>query len=93
MKQFHPSGNLVVLQPIPQFTTTAGLLLVDKYKRDQQLWTVIAVGPGRRTRKGQFILPDVLPGDKVLTPGIPNVRHTWDDGVVIMDADEILLKF
>lgn len=94
MRKFNPTGNLVVLQPIPHNTQTdSGLFLTDKHKQDQQLWTVLCVGPGRLSKKGIRVPVELNSGDKVVTAGIPNTRHTWDDGVVLMDAQEILAKY
>lgn len=56
-------------------------------------WRVLGVGPGRRTKKGILVPPEVAPGDCVLTGIYLGPKVALDDGTVVIDADEILAKW
>lgn len=57
--------------------------------------TVLAVGPGYKTRDGDLVPVTVAPGDKVLLPeygGMP-VKFEAEEDVFLFRNDEILAKF
>jgi len=87
-------GNTVLLAPIVQPNVSdGGIFLVDRYQDDRQRWVVLAVGPGRTTKKGALVAPELKPGDKVLfNPQLPDgIRHVFEDGSrwTIVDASRI----
>lgn len=63
-----PLGNRVVVEPLEQEDITAGgIVLPETAKEKPQKGTVIAAGPGERSKKsGDHIPMDVKEGDTVL---------------------------
>lgn len=93
MITIRPTGNLVVIQPIESgLRTQGGLHLPESAKPAQQIWRVLHVGPGRRSKNGSRIPIDLKPGDKVITPEVFNNRMIYTDGVQVVDAEEIVAK-
>lgn len=62
-------GNSVLVESLPQVQKSAGgVHLPQQYRDDQTQWRVLAVGPGRKNKKGVLVAPEVKPGDRVLAP-------------------------
>lgn len=85
-------GNTVWLKPLPQETQSHGGIFYDMSRRDdRKQWIVVAIGAGRKLKDGTTLPPEVRPGDKCLcNVGIGN-RYTFDDGSVIVEADQVEL--
>lgn len=82
-------GNTVLVEPLPDADmqkSASGIFLVNRYKKSNLKFRVLAVGPGelrrRLKRSGKRVILDVLdkpevePGDCVLT------RALLDDGII-----------
>ena len=84
--------NLVLLGPLPQPEKSAGgIALSASYSYDNWQYRVLAVGPGKRLRDGTILCPEVRPGDRCLfRPGVGN-PYTFEDGRLIVEADQILM--
>ncbi|HXW52205.1 MAG TPA: co-chaperone GroES [Candidatus Acidoferrales bacterium] len=65
--ELKPLGDRVVIEAVEQAQQSAGgVILPDTAKEKPQEGIVIAVGPGRRTDKGDVIAMDLKVGDKVI---------------------------
>lgn len=62
-----PLGSKILVSPLPQEDKTAsGIFLAERYKPEQQVYLVLAVGPGRLLPNGNRVLPEIDPGQRVL---------------------------
>ena len=106
-----PLGNTVLIEPLadPDFQVSAGgIVLVNKYKKSNLKFRVLAVGNGeqrkRKLRSGRlkttavFDKPEVEVGDCILCradldDGV--TKHTFDDGTgrLIIHAWGIMAKW
>lgn len=89
-------GNVVLLEPLPKKTASAGgILYAEKYQDDQKQWRVLMVGPGRKTKRGVLIKPELEVGDVILTEMIHGNKFAYEDGSgwIIIEADEIIGKW
>lgn len=69
IKKLIPLFDRVLVERFAKETTTkGGIMLPDKSVGKMLNATVIAVGPGGRTSKGDLVPCSVKPGDKVLLP-------------------------
>jgi len=88
-----PISDYIVIEPISQEEKTkSGILIpstIDKERPEQG--KVIAVGPGKKTDSGEFISPEVKPGDIVLfTKYGPNEVKVDDKEYLIAKQEDIL---
>ena len=63
----NPLADRVVLEPVeaPQMSA-GGIVIPDTAKEKTQEGVILAVGPGRKTDKGETIKMDLKPGDRVI---------------------------
>lgn len=62
-----PLGDRVVLEPVePAQTSAGGVILPDTAKEKTQEGLILAVGPGRKTDKGELVKIDLKTGDRVI---------------------------
>jgi len=82
--------DLVLLEPLqaPGFSP-GGILYARPYRDDAKQWTVLAVGPGKRNKDGTRTLPQVRAGDRCLCNAAAGNRFAFDDGRVIVHADQV----
>jgi chaperonin GroES len=65
--ELQPLGDRVVVEAVEQAKQSAGgVILPDTAKEKPQEGLIIAVGPGRKTDKGEIIKIDLKVGDKVI---------------------------
>ena len=65
--ELKPLGDRVVVEAVEQAPKSAGgVILPDTAKEKPQEGIIIAVGPGRKTDKGDLIKVEVSVGDKVI---------------------------
>jgi chaperonin GroES len=65
--ELKPLGDRVVVEAVEQAAkSTGGVILPDTAKEKPQEGIIIAVGPGRKTDKGELIKIEVSVGDKVI---------------------------
>ena len=85
-------GNNCLLEALPAQERTAGVivLLPENVTDKKQFWRVLAVGLGRRNKKGVLIAPDFAVGQTVITP-LHFSHFTFDDrpNQKIVDCDHI----
>lgn len=64
-----PTGDNVLLQIVELEKSSGGIIIPEKARtnqRDAQLGKVLAVGPGRQSEFGAFVVPTVKEGDHAL---------------------------
>ncbi len=65
--QLKPLGSHIVLEPVDQEKMTkSGIVLPENASEKPTQGTIVAVGPGKRTDKGEILPPSVKVGDRVL---------------------------
>lgn len=67
LKNYQPYGDRVLVRRDEMSEkTVSGLFIPEVARQKEQSGEVIAVGPGRKNKKGEFEAPSVKPGDKIL---------------------------
>ena len=62
-----PLADRIVVEPLEETEEMrGGLYIPDTAKEKPQQGTVVAVGPGRRTDKGELLKVEINTGDRVL---------------------------
>jgi chaperonin GroES len=89
---FQPLHDLVAICPVdPELKTTAGLILPDIARPKPQQGDVVAVGPGRRDRRGARILPALKPGQRVVfNKSAGNEINVEGEMLLIMQERDVL---
>jgi len=79
---------IAVRRETPEHTTSTGIMLVLPVDASQEpaVGEVIAVGPGRRNKRGELVPVSVKPGDRVL------IGHYAGDTVKVGGDDIVLIK-
>ena len=75
-----PLGDRVLIKPLgleEGMVTSFGIILPDSSKEKPEQGKVIAVGPGRRNEKGEYIPMGVKVGDRVY------FKKPWDEPIKI----------
>ena len=75
-----PLGDRVLIKPLgleEGMVTSFGIVLPDSSKEKPEQGKVIAVGPGRRNEKGEYIPMGVKVGDRVY------FKKPWDEPIKI----------
>ena len=88
-----PLSDHILIEPIKEEEKTkTGILLPETVEKERpEQGKVIAVGPGRRTEKGEIIPISVKPGQKVLfTKYGPNEIKVDDKEYLIAKEEDIL---
>ena len=88
-----PISNYILIEPVKEEEKTkAGILLPDTAEKEKpEQGKVIAVGPGKKDKKGNFIPLEVKKGDKVLfTKYGPNEIKVNNKELLIAREDDIL---
>ncbi len=89
-----PLGNRIVVEPIEQEEITAGgIVLPETAKEKPQKGEVLAVGPGERNEKGDFMPLEVEEGDTVLFAKYSGTEIKYEGKkLLIMRENDILAK-
>ena len=62
-----PLADRVLVEPaVAETQTKSGIYIPDNAKEKPMQGTIVAMGPGKRTEKGELIAPEVKVGDVVL---------------------------
>jgi chaperonin GroES len=91
--QIQPLGDRVVVKRFEASEKTAGgILLPDTAKDKPQKGKVLAVGPGRQNKAGNFTALDVKVGDTVLFTNWAGdeFKQAQGENVLLMRIDDIL---
>lgn len=85
-----PLSDRVVVEPSEETEEMRGGLYIPDTAREKPMQgTVLAVGPGRRTDKGELIPVELKKGDKVLYGKYSGTEVTIDgsDYLIVKEAD------
>lgn len=87
-----PLGNRVLAKRVePEEKMKGGIILPDTAKKKQETAVVIAVGSGKRDKKGNLVPMPVKAGDKILLDKYSGTEVSFDgDEFVIINADDII---
>ena len=90
--KIRPLGDRVVVRPIEAEAKTAGGIVIPDTAREKSLrGEVLAVGPGRRDKKGERVAIDLKVGDEVLFDRYAGAKITVSgQDLLILREDEIL---
>jgi chaperonin GroES len=80
-----PLSDRVLVRPLSAeeigAVTSFGLIIPDSSKEKPEQGTVVAVGPGRRTERGERIMMEVKPGDRIY------FKKPWDEPIKIAGVE------
>lgn len=76
--------RIVVKRSDPELKTASGIVIPDSAGEKPEQGEVVAVGPGRRNDKGDFIAVALRPGDKV-------IFGKYSGQTVKLDGNELLI--
>jgi chaperonin GroES len=87
-----PLGDRVIVKRIDSETKTAsGIVIPDAAAEKPDQGEVLAVGPGKRNDKGEFVALNVAVGDRVLFGKYSGTEVKVDgEELIIMREDDIL---
>jgi chaperonin GroES len=88
-----PLADHILIEPIKEEERTkTGILLPETAEKERpEQGKVIAVGPGKKNKKGEYVPLDVKPGQKVLfTKYGPNEIKVDDKEYLIAKEEDIL---
>ena len=78
------NDRIIIKRSDPELKTAGGILLPDSAGEKPEQGEVVAVGPGKRNDQGQFVVPGVSVGDKV-------IFGKYSGQTVKIDGDELLV--
>jgi chaperonin GroES len=78
------NDRLIVKRSDPELKTASGIVIPDTAGEKPEQGEVIAVGPGKRNDKGDFIRPGVQVGDRI-------VFGKYSGQTVKVDGSELLV--
>ncbi|HEY9106980.1 MAG TPA: co-chaperone GroES [Roseateles sp.] len=78
------NDRIIVKRSEPELRTASGIVIPDSAGEKPEQGEVLAVGPGRRTDKGDHVSPGVKVGDKV-------IFGKYSGQAVKIDGDELLV--
>jgi len=86
-------GNRIHIKPLSQaMVSPGGLHMVERYVNNKQvLYSVLAVGPGRKLKNETRVPVEVKPDDRVIAHSFSGTQHTFEDGSKIIDANEVMM--
>ncbi len=85
-----PLADRIVVEPLEETEEMrGGLYIPDTAKEKPQQGTVIAVGPGRRSEKGDLIKVEISVGDRVLYGKYSGTEVSVDgtDYLIVKESD------
>ena len=85
-----PLADRIVVEPLEDTEEMrGGLYIPDTAKEKPQQGTVVAVGPGRRTDKGELLKVEINTGDRVLYGKYSGTEVTVDgnDYLIVKESD------
>lgn len=87
-----PLGNRVLVKRLePEEKIKGGIILPDTAKKKQETASVVAIGTGKKDKKGNLIPFPVRVGDKILMEKYSGQEVTIDgEDYVILRADDII---
>ena len=93
--KFHPLGERVLVKPLArEEVSRGGIVLPDTVKEKPMEGEVIAVGPGKRSDKGEVMPLEVKVGDIVLYAkyGGTEIKIEGEDFIFLRESDILAKK-
>jgi chaperonin GroES len=92
MAKLRPLGDKILVKRLEaESKTKSGIVLPDAAKEKPKRGTVLSVGEGRRTDKGERVVPSVKKGDQVIFASYAGTEIKLDgEELMIMSEDDIL---
>lgn len=93
VENMRPIGNrvLISLDPIQQETESGLYLPKSEQASRVRKGTIVAVGPGRKTRENTVIEPEVKEGERVVVNPNNGVMINEDENLVLMEEIDMYL--
>lgn len=85
-----PLADRVLVEPaVAETQTKSGIYIPDNAKEKPMQGTIVAMGPGKRTEKGELIAPEVKVGDVVLYGKYSGTEVTVDEKnyLIVRESD------
>jgi chaperonin GroES len=85
-----PLADRVLIEPaVAETQTKSGIYIPDNAKEKPMQGTIVAMGPGKRTEKGELIAPEVKVGDVVLYGKYSGTEVTVDgkNYLIVRESD------
>ena len=85
-----PLGDRLIVEILDEEeTTVSGIVLPDTAKEKPQRGRILAVGPGARDEKGEYIKMDVVEGDEVIFSkyGGTEIKLGTDEVLILRESD------
>jgi chaperonin GroES len=93
IEKLAPLGNNVIVKPASvEQVSKSGLIIPDTVKEKPQEGEVIAIGPGKRNKAGDFLPMEVKVGDRVIFAkyGGSEIK-LGDEKLILMSENDILV--
>jgi chaperonin GroES len=89
-----PLADRILIEPLEaEVKTAGGIFIPDNAKEKPQKGKIVAMGPGKKTEKGDLIAPEVSIGDIVLYGKYAGTEVTYSDKTYLMvKENDILAK-
>uniref|UniRef100_A0A0B6YV45 10 kDa heat shock protein, mitochondrial n=1 Tax=Arion vulgaris TaxID=1028688 RepID=A0A0B6YV45_9EUPU len=92
LKKFLPLLDRILVERfLPEVSTKSGILIPESAQGKVVEATVVAVGEGARKETGDYILPSVSVGDKVLLPEYGGTKVIFEEKEYYLFRDKDLL--
>jgi len=92
-----PLSDRIIVEPIVEEISRGGIVIPERARSEfdgtPKLFRVIAIGPGRTTRKGVLVPIECAPGDRVLCHSYEDGPQPIENGQKVIRAGQILLVF
>ena len=86
--------RIIVKRATEAEVTSGGIIIPNEAKEKPQVAVVVAVGSGRRTKKGAIVPVDIVVGDKVLVSKYGgSIIDVDGEDHLIMKEDDVLAVF
>ncbi|MDP6549386.1 MAG: co-chaperone GroES [Dehalococcoidia bacterium] len=94
VSQLMPMADRLVVRPAKQEDVTkSGIFIPDSAQERPQEGVVVAVGPGRYSRKGKRVAVGIKAGDKVIYSKYAGTEiEVEDEELLVIGANDVLAK-
>jgi chaperonin GroES len=93
--KIQPLGERVLVKPMArEEVTKGGIVLPDTVKEKPQEGEVMAVGPGKRSEKGEYVPMELKVGDIVIYAkyGGTEIKLDGEDYIILRESDILAKK-
>ena len=88
-----PLADRVIVKPMEKETMKGGIIIPDTAKEKPMQGTIVAVGPGQVSDKGERVAPEVKKGDTVLYGKYSGTEVNVDgvDYLILRESDVLAI--